>query len=117
MDVVEYVNTQANLLAAKLTALAITSPTVQTAADLYRTAKDYFGPEAMAVIGLAATRFGPDLSLVHLADPGFTGAEAQAFDHSVMLPAVDPVTDMALDVADSYAMAGRSRSICERSKT
>jgi hypothetical protein len=104
MDISDYVNNQADRLSAALTAYALTSPVVETAADLYRTVKDYLGPEAMAVMGLAATRFGPDAmdmiaqSMGAAADPGL---------HMALDPIKDPAIDAATDVADSYAMAGK----------
>jgi hypothetical protein len=107
MDVFEYVNTQANRAAAAITAYTLTRPTVETAADLYLTAKDYLGPTATAVMGLAWALYGPDSGTVMdtiaqsmgvVADPGLQFALAPVLD-----PAIDTVTDMA----DSYAMAGK----------
>jgi hypothetical protein len=62
VDVYAFVEAQADLLAAKLTAFALTNPQLQTAAGAFATFKEEWGP-AFSAASLALWAYGPELGL------------------------------------------------------
>ena len=61
MDAYTYVNRQATLFAAKVTAVGMTDQRVQTVGAAWLTFKDTLGPEAVGVLGLAVSLYGKDI--------------------------------------------------------